>query len=153
MLNVTSKKILAVTLLSILAPIQAFAMDDNAQSSVIERLKTEFSDSIDSLKSYSIAKKEQATKSAQETLAQVDEQLDEYENMVNDKWDTLSTESKKNYRNTIKALRIKRNQLSENLGTMKNSTKNQWEEAKTNFKNSWDDFKDAWLTTDQAANS
>ena len=94
--------------------------------------------------SYTIAQRDQAIRSAQVALAEMDERLGSMEKKVNAEWDKMDAAARKNARATIDALRRQRNETAEWLGRLQKSSAEAWDEVKGGFVKSYDALKQSF---------
>ena len=105
----------------------------NAEQADAHKLKKEWSEAMQTLKRYSIEQREQARDVAQQTLAKMDERIEQLEARANEEWDEWSQEVRQRHKDTLHTLRKQRKELAQWYGEMKNSSADAWEEVKQGF--------------------
>jgi hypothetical protein len=126
--------LLAVSALSFAAE-----TSDNKTSAKEVARKTE--DAGKAIGSYTIAERDQAIKSAQAALADMDKRLRRMERKIDAEWDKMDEAARKKSRATTNALRRERNDAAEWLGGLKHSSAETWDEVKNGFVKSYDTLK------------
>jgi hypothetical protein len=90
---------------------------------------------------YTIAQRDQAIKSAQSALREMDAQLNRMEKKVGAEWDKMDAVARKNAKATLDALRKQRDETAEWLGKMQKSSAEGWDEVKGGFVKSYEGLK------------
>jgi plasmid replication initiation protein len=90
---------------------------------------------------YTIAERNQAIKSAQAAMAELDARLRRMERKVDAEWDKMDAAARKSARATLNALHKERDELAEWYGGMKHSSAEGWDEVKGGFVKSYDGLK------------
>jgi peptidoglycan hydrolase CwlO-like protein len=94
--------------------------------------------------SYTVAQRDQAIKSAQNALKDMDAQLDRMEKKVGAEWDKMDAVARKKSRETLSALRKERDSTAEWLVRMQKSSAEAWDEVKGGFVKSYDALKQSF---------
>lgn len=98
---------------------------------------------------YSVEQKDAAVEKVKEMMDDLDERINELEGEAGEKWSDLKGSSREKYQTSLVALRKQRNELAEWYGSMKDSSKNAWNEVKIGFAKSYDTLVGSWRNTEQ----
>ena len=90
-------------------------------------------EAVETLKNYSIEKKDKSVSEVKVALEKMDARIDRMQSRIEKKWDEMDQASRENARKTIQALRKKRNELSEWYGGLKHSSADAWDHVKEGF--------------------
>jgi Skp family chaperone for outer membrane proteins len=124
--------------LALTAMTQLSLADDKTTAKDVGR-KVE--DAGKSIGSYTIAQRDQAIKSAQSALKDMDAQLNRMEKKLSTDWDKMDAAARKNARATMDALRKQRNETADWLAKLQKSSAEAWDEMKGGFVKSYDTLK------------
>jgi len=91
--------------------------------------------------SYTIAERDQAIKSAQNALKDMDAQLNRMEKKIRAEWDKMDAAARNDARATMKTLRRQRDETAEWLGKLQKSSAESWDEVKGGFVKSYESLK------------
>ena len=94
--------------------------------------------------SYTIAQRDQAIKSAQSALADLDARLRRMERKVDREWDKMDEATRKKARATLNALHAEREEAAEWLGGLKHGSAEAWDEVKGGFVKSYQALKQSF---------
>src|SRR5262245_12387449 len=94
--------------------------------------------------SYTIAQRDQAIRSAQAALKDMDAQLDRMEKKIGRDWDKMDAVARRNAKATMDALRKQRNETAEWVSRMQKSSAQAWDEVKSGFVKSYDALKQSF---------
>jgi len=106
--------------------------------------KTTAKDVSKTIKDYTVAQRDEATKSAKAALDDMDAGIRRLERKLEREWDQMDAAARKKARATLDALRRERNELAEWYGGLKYSSAEAWDEVKSGFAKSYDDLKGAF---------
>ena len=135
--NTIAASIILSTLLITVSSI-SFAAQSADDKTTSKEVKSETKEAIETIKNYSIEQKDEAVKAVGTALDDLDARIDRIQTRVEDKWDKMDQASREKYNETLKALRKKRNELSEWYGGMKQSSANAWDHVKDGFVNGYE---------------
>jgi Skp family chaperone for outer membrane proteins len=106
--------------------------------------KTTAKDVSRTIRDYTVAQRDEATKSAKAALDDMDAGIRRLERKLEREWDQMDAAARKKARATLDALRRERNELAEWYGGLKYSSAEAWDEVKSGFAKSYDDLKGAF---------
>lgn len=106
--------------------------------------KKEMKEAAAAMAEYSVEQKDAAVKKAKEMMETLDERIDVAEERLAENWDGLKQSTREQYRETLKVLRKKRNELSEYYGSLKHSSKAAWHEVRDGFARSYNQLVLSW---------
>lgn len=106
--------------------------------------KTTAKDVSRTIKDYTVAQRDEATKSAKAALDDMDAGIRRLERKLEREWDQMDAAARKKARAALDALRRERNELAEWYGGLKYSSAEAWDEVKSGFAKSYDDLKGAF---------
>jgi chromosome segregation ATPase len=146
----TAISIISVAILIIFSA-NTFADQQTASKSktTSEDVKQETMEAIEALKNYSIEKKDAAVSEVKVALEDLDARIDRMQNGIEKKWDEMDQASRDKAKETMQALRKKRNELSEWYGGMKHSSAEAWTDVKDGFVKGYEALANAF---DEAEN-
>lgn len=110
----------------------------------IKEVKQETQDLIQTLKAYTIEKRDEAVHKTKAALDNLDERIEELEARVDESWSKMDKAAREKARANLKALRKQRTQVAEWYGSLKNSTGDAWEHIKRGFSDAYKALNDAW---------
>lgn len=110
----------------------------------IKEVKQETQDLIQTLKAYTIEKRDEAVYKTKAALDNLDERIEELEARVDESWSKMDKAAREKARANLKALRKQRTQVAEWYGSLKNSTGDAWEHIKRGFSDAYKALNDAW---------
>ncbi|KJS33135.1 MAG: hypothetical protein VR64_04125 [Desulfatitalea sp. BRH_c12] len=128
--------VLITALLFALASI-SFAAEPAADKPTSKEAQQKVADSVDAIEKYSVDQRDEAIKSAQAVMDDLDARIDRMESKISRKWDQMDQAARKEMTTTLKSLRKQRNEVAEWYGGMKHSAGNAWEDIKKGFVNSY----------------
>jgi hypothetical protein len=94
--------------------------------------------------SYTIAQRNQAIKSAQTALADLDARMRRMERKIDAGWDTMDAAARKKARATLSALHKERDEVAEWYGGLKHGSAEAWDEVKGGFVKSYEGLKQSF---------
>lgn len=109
-----------------------------------QEMKKEWSEAVETLKQYSVSQRDEALSQAQRALAAMDRRIEQLQTGAENQWQSLSKTIRKQREETLRALRLERNELAEWYGGMKYSSDNAWEEVKQGFINAYSTLSDSF---------
>ena len=132
-------KLRALALTLVLATVSQLSLADDKATGKDVGKKVE--DAGEAIGSYTIAQRDQAIKSAQRALADVDERLRRAEREADAQWDKMDAAARRNARATLNALHKERDELAEWYGGLKHGSAEAWGEVKGGFVKSYEGLK------------
>ena len=124
--------------------VQASETMNKEEKTDMAEVRKETNEALQSIKAYSIDKKNEAMAKAKEMMDKMDAKIDELEKQSSEKWQQMSEASRKKSEETLKELRKKRNDIAEWYGGMKQSSSKAWEEVKKGFVDSYHSLQKAF---------
>ena len=94
--------------------------------------------------SYTVAQRDQAIKSAQTALADLDARMRRIERKIDAGWDKMDAAARRKARATLSALHKERDELAEWYGGLKHSSTEAWDEVKGGFVKSYEGLKQSF---------
>jgi hypothetical protein len=116
----------------------------NADSEHLENVQEEWSETVESIKGYSVNQREVAVKKAGIALENLDERIDVLGQRTADEWDELSAETREARLAALRKLTEQRRELAEWYGGMKHSSSQAWVEVREGFIDAYDILQSAW---------
>jgi hypothetical protein len=113
------------------------------QQTTTSQIKQDVAETVQAIKNYSAAQKDEAVKKAQEALDGLDARIDRMQAQLDKKWNGMSQAAHREARTTMEALRKERTQAAEWYGGLKHSSAAAWEEVKGGFVKSYQALRDA----------
>ena len=124
--------------------VQASETMNKEEKTDMAEVRKETNEALQSIKAYSIDKKNEAMAKAKEMMDKMDAKIDELEKQSSEKWQQMSEASRKKSEETLKELRKKRNDIAEWYGGMKQSSSKAWEDVKKGFVDSYHSLQKAF---------
>jgi hypothetical protein len=87
-------------------------------------------EAVETLKNYSIEKKDKSVSEVKVALEKMDARIDRMQSRVENNWNEMDQASREKAKKTLQALRKKRNELSEWYSGMKHSSADAWDHVK-----------------------
>ena len=109
----------------------------NAEQTETQKLKKEWSEAMQALKSYSVEQRDQARDVAKQKLAAMDERIERLEGQIDEKWDEWSEEARQRHKAVLQTLRGQRTELQKWYDSMKHSSVDAWGKVKQGFINAY----------------
>ena len=103
--------------------------------------------------SYTIAQRDQAIKSAQAALSDLDARLRRMERKVDADWDKMDAVARKKARATLNALHRERDEVAEWYGGLKHGSAEAWDEVKGGFVKSYEGLKQSLAKAGKSSGS
>lgn len=126
--------------LSLLAAGSVYAASDTA-SDQSDSPGTQWSETVESLKSYTADQREEALEAGKRTLEAMDRQIDKLEAWTSEHWGSLSDEARKQKTEALSNMRQQRSKVAEWYGGMKHSSADAWDSVKQGFIKSYDKLR------------
>lgn len=106
-------------------------------------------DTMQDIKQYSAAQKDQALAKAREGMTTLDRQIDQVQASIKKGWKNMSQDARLKKQSALGKLKEDRKQLQAQYEDLKSASAGNWEQAKIHFGNAWDSTRQAWrdLTT------
>lgn len=108
------------------------------RKTTMEKLEKQWSETMETLGSYTADQREQALESGRETLDAMDERIERMETWLSRNWDSLSEAARDKKMQMLNAMREQRGEVAEWYGGMKYSSAETWDSVKEGFIRSYD---------------
>ena len=139
--TVSRLSMLALAAFAVAAPIPSLAQSaPRAAASEAPRkgdIKQDIGDSLDALKNYSAAQKDEAVKKAKAALDEIDARVSAIEGRIETHWNRMSRAGRQEAQATLKSLRRQRIELAQWYGGIEHSSTQAWDEVKRGFAESY----------------
>jgi TolA-binding protein len=112
-------------------------------------VKEEAVETYQVLKEYTLEQRDEAIDAAEEKIARLDTRIAEMQQLIDEKWQSMSKDARIQTRNSIDALNQKRQDLAEWLGGLRYSSRQAWEDVKKGFADSYDRLERAFAEANQ----
>jgi gas vesicle protein len=134
----TSKKstvasMLIAAVIILVSAVSFAGQEDQNNKTTSKDVKQETTEAIQAIKNYSFEQRDKAVREVKVVLADLDGRIDRMQSRVEKKWNEMDQSSREQVRNTLKALREKRNKLSEWYGGLQHSSADAWNHVKEGF--------------------
>jgi hypothetical protein len=104
----------------------------------------ETTDAAESIKNYTVEKRDEAAKKAKAALDDLDARINALEVQIDKNWDKMDKAAREKARNTMKTLHEQRVKVAEWYGGLQNSTASAWEHTKKGFSDAYKSLKTSW---------
>jgi len=139
------KPLVAVSCLLLFAGVSdSMASTDQQAGTTAAEVKTDATQTYDSLKKYTVEQRDEAVAAAEKMLTSLDARISELKHQLDGQWQEMSTSAREKTRNTLDSLQKEREKVAEWYGGMRHSSANAWEEVKKGFADSYDRLKNAF---------
>lgn len=129
------------------APV-AFAANTTAKTSEsevsMEDVQAKISKTFETISSYTVEQRDEAVDSIQETLVELDHEIDELEADARDEWAEMDDATREKTSAALIELRKQRNVLGEQFGAMQQGADSTWDDMKAGMADAWEAVKVAW---------
>jgi hypothetical protein len=134
-----------ITAVMILISAVSFADQKSVDNKATSKdVKQETMEAIEAIKTYSVDKKNKAVKEVKVVLEDLDIRIDRMQSRIEKKWDQMDQASRDKAKETMQALRKKRNELSEWYGGLKHSSADAWDHVKKGFVDGYESLVSAF---------
>ncbi len=122
----------------------ALAGSSDSQEPSGSKVKKELSETLQAIKGFAAEQREEAVKQAKIALEEMDAAMERLEKRIDQNWEKMDQTARKKARETLTALKKKRNELAEWYGGMKHSSANAWERVKGGLLESYQTLKESF---------
>ena len=119
----------------------SFAAEPSGGKTTAKDVSKKVDETGQTIKSYSLAQRDEALKKARAALDDLDACISRLERKLDNDWDRMDQDARRKARATLKALRKERNEAAEWFGGLKHSSAEAWEQVKAGFVKSYEDLK------------
>ena len=105
----------------------------NTDQTTKQDVKRKTMEAIQAIKSYSSEQRNRAVKEAKQVTEDLDARIERMQSVIQKKWNHMDQTTQERANDTLKALRAKRNELSEWYGGLKHSSAGAWDQVKKGF--------------------
>jgi uncharacterized protein YbjQ (UPF0145 family) len=133
-----------VALTGLIMASTAFAAQTKPAQTTAQDVKKQIAETVQAIKSYSIAQRDQAVQKAKEVLEDFDARINDLESQLSQKWDQMDQTARREALSSMASLRKQRNAVAEWYGGLKHGSKQAWEDVKAGFSKSFHDLGDAF---------
>ena len=138
----------------ILVAVVSFAGQENQDNKTTSKdVKQETKEAIQAIKNYSFEQRDKAVREVKVVLEDLDGRIDRMQSRVEKKWNEMDQSSREQVGNILKALREKRNKLSEWYGGLQHSSAGAWNHVKEGFVEGYDSVARAFEKTEEEFSS
>jgi len=133
-------------LVGIVSPTLASRSTDGTSA---EQVKQDVGQAIESIATYSAARRDEAVAKASAALERLDRHISRLEDRANAEWDRMDRAARERLQATLRALRKQRNDLAEWSGRLRESSAGAWEQVKRGFVESYRALTDAFSKAEE----
>lgn len=139
------KPLVAVSCLLLFAGVSnSMASADQQAGTSAAEVKTDATQTYDSLKKYTAEQRDEALAAAEKMMSSLDARISELQHQLDGQWQEMSKTARETTRNTLDSLQKEREKVAEWYGGMRHSSANAWEDVKKGFADSYDRLKNAF---------
>lgn len=109
-----------------------------------ENVATENRGSMEDIRHYSAAQKEDALRAARSGLDRLDTRIEQMSASIDKGWKNLSQETRLKKQKGLSNLKAERAKLQEDYERLQAASADNWDAAKIRFNNAWQSTKQAW---------
>lgn len=137
-------RFLPFALLALLTAGLAPAVVAEEDETTVEQLKQDTRELGRSLKDFSVDQKDQAIESINNTLAALDERIDQLESELAENWDDMSELARERSQKSIDSLREQRSTVAQWYDRLKDSSASAWDRMKKGFSDAYGELSESW---------
>lgn len=134
----------AMVLIGVLGITPVCFADTSSDKTSMQEVKQETEDLLQTFKAYTVDQKEEAIRSTNAALHNLDKRIDALETEVDESWETMNRDVRKKARDSLKSMRKQRIQVAQWYGRLQESTGNAWEQMKDGFSDAYERLHEAW---------
>lgn len=106
-------------------------------------MRKEVEEAVDAIRSYSVARRQEAVARARESLADADRRADRLQVQIDDRWSRMNSTARAHTQTAMAELRQRRNDAAEWTGALRHGSDVAWDDVKAGFVKSYHDLADA----------
>ncbi len=106
-------------------------------------VRQEVDAALKAIASYSAGQRDAALAKAKDALQKTDTRIEQLQREIDQNWQDMSEEARKQARETLRTLQKQRIEIAEWYGELKSSSANAWDEIKAGFAKSYEDLETA----------
>lgn len=114
-----------------------------ADHATAAEVRQEVDAALKAIASYSAGQRDAALAKAKEALEKTDTRIEQLQRDIDQNWQHMSEEARKQARETLNTLQKQRIEIAEWYGELKGSSANAWDEIKAGFSKSYKDLETA----------
>lgn len=119
----------------------ALSPDDKA---TVQEVKKEATDLLKSIKSYSVAERDEAIQKIEIAIIRLDNRIEALQARIDNQWDDMTQPARKQARDSLRVLHAQRVKLAEWYGNLQGSSADAWDDIKRGFSRAYGNINDAW---------
>ena len=136
----------ALALVALVAvPLLPLAADPPASKPTAKDVSKKVGDAGKAIKDYTVAQRDEATRSAKAALEDADRRINRLERKLESDWERMDQAAREKARATLRALRKERNELAEWYGGLKHSSAEAWDQVKAGFAKSYQTLRESFV--------
>ena len=145
MTRIAALSVRALALSTLLAvPPFALAQDPPGSKTTAKDVSKKVGDAGKAIKDYTVAQRDEATRSAKAALEDADRRINRLERKLESDWERMDQAAREKARATLRALRKERNELAEWYGGLKHSSAEAWDQVKAGFAKSYQTLRESF---------
>jgi hypothetical protein len=129
----TATSMLTIAVMILISAVSFAGQKSGDDKTTSKDVKQETMEAIETIKKYTVEKKDEAVREVKIVLEDLDARIDRMQSRVENNWNEMDQASRKKAKKTLQALRKKRNELSEWYGGLKHSSADAWDHVKKGF--------------------
>jgi DNA anti-recombination protein RmuC len=118
-----------------------FTSQSFAEATTMSDVKKELAEALEAIKNYSAERKTDALAAMKETLAQMDQQIDQLRDKINKQWEEMEPEARKKADETMQQLQRQRDKTADAIEELRKSGEKTWNSLKEEFMKNYEKFK------------
>lgn len=139
------RSILALCALALFSnTVAGVAAENGSGKTSAKEVKRDVGDAAESIKNYSVEKRDEAVQKAKAALDALDVRIAALEANIDANWDKMNKAARERARASLNALHKQRIAAAEWYGSLKNSSAAAWEQMKKGFSTAYEATRDAW---------
>jgi hypothetical protein len=119
----------------------ALSPEDEAS---IKQVRQETRELLQTLESYGAAQRDEAIQEIEIAIIRLDNRIERLQSRVDNGWDDMTAQARKQARESLAALQQQRIVLAEWYGQLKGSSADAWSEIRRGFSEAYSDINKAW---------
>jgi hypothetical protein len=119
------------------------------QEKSLQEVKQELAEAGRAIQGYSAEQRDKAIERVGSALVTLDARIEALQDRIDTNWDQLSESTRLQTRETLTALRQRRNEVAEWYGGLKYSSSNAWDRMKEGFSDAYTALRESWVEAEQ----
>ena len=118
-----------------------------------QTLGQQLDSAVTAIQEFTQEKKDKTLIQVETTLSKLDVSIDQLENKLAEKWDSMDTATRKEARHSLQVLHENRTKVAQWMGSMQQSTSTAWSKVKDGFSQAYSALEETWQDNETENNT